>query len=274
MATEIKEGYLTKRGDVVNSWKRRYFVLEKDMMRYYSGRHEKLLGQPKGEFSVRGARLLILDSDDYGREHVIGVTPKLSSRTYILSADSAEELDSWVSVLSAHGVMYKAPDATGFVANPTFETGHTRSGSIALTSSETKVDPRSIREGFLVKQGAVLKNWKRRYFALFPHTLHYYKHKGDVIPAGEIPLLAGSLVVEEDMTLKDKEHEGKVAFSIVPLLPDFSNRKYILLADSDQDRRAWVNSINSVSANLKSEYSAQFDEAHQHPPVSRLELTH
>lgn len=39
--------------------------------------------------------------------------------------------------------------------------------------------------------GSKVKNWRRRYFALFPHTLKYYKRKGDVTAQGEILLGAG-----------------------------------------------------------------------------------
>jgi len=42
--------------------------------------------------------------------------------------------------------------------------------------------------GYLVKQGAVRRNWKRRWCVLTQFKLRYYKSKDDMRPAGEIPL--------------------------------------------------------------------------------------
>jgi hypothetical protein len=42
------------------------------------------------------------------------------------------------------------------------------------------------REGYLTKQGAVVKNWKRRWFVLQGSVMAYYKRPRDETPAGEI----------------------------------------------------------------------------------------
>lgn len=51
-----------------------------------------------------------------------------------------------------------------------------------------------IKEGYMQKQGAWVKNWKRRYFILKKGSLFYYKEREDKIPRGIINLLNASVV--------------------------------------------------------------------------------
>ncbi|CAB1450294.1 unnamed protein product [Pleuronectes platessa] len=48
-----------------------------------------------------------------------------------------------------------------------------------------------LREGFLVKRGHIVPNWKARWFVLKPDKLLYYKYEGgrrDSCQRGKIPL--------------------------------------------------------------------------------------
>jgi len=199
--------------------------------------YDKVQGQPKGSCVVRAARVLLLSPSDYGREFAFGVTPPLSSRTYVLVAFSAVERDDWVKALTKHGaVLYSSGDLTSVPGGAGLAASHDR---------QSKVDPRSLFEGHLFKQSSQLKTWNRRYFALFAHTLVYYKHKGDVQPAGDIPLLAGGTVAVEDTPKNDKDVERGFAFSLTPL-GGTSQRKVLLVADSEADRQAWLGALEPV----------------------------
>jgi len=46
------------------------------------------------------------------------------------------------------------------------------------------------REGFLVKQGGVVKNWKKRWFVLKGKTLYYFNTRQDSVQAGQMHLNA------------------------------------------------------------------------------------
>jgi PH domain len=177
-------------------------------------------------------------TDDYGREYCFGITPTLSRRTYVLSADSAADRDHWLEVLSKLGVMYHdGADGSGVSLEANVNARN-------RGSTTTKVDPRSLKEGFLVKQGGVWKTWHRRYFALFSHTLRYFKHKGDVVPAGEVPLIAGAIVQEEASTEPGKPY----MFSVSSTLASVTTRKYMICADTESSRAEWIEAIRRVSS--------------------------
>jgi copper chaperone CopZ len=44
------------------------------------------------------------------------------------------------------------------------------------------------KEGFLVKQGGLIRNWKKRWFVLKGDTLYYFKTRSDSEPSGKIQL--------------------------------------------------------------------------------------
>jgi len=64
----------------------------------------------------------------------------------------------------------------------------------SATAAEKKVSVASLiqpeKEGFLVKQGGVVKSWKKRWFVLKAKTLYYFNTRQDNEPAGVIHLNA------------------------------------------------------------------------------------
>jgi len=89
----------------------------------------------------------------------------------------------------------------------------------------------AIKEGYLVKQGAIVKNWRKRWFALSDTKLFYYKRKEDTEPAGVIDITRSRL---EDSVARPN------SFSIVSAN---SGRAYLLVAETPQERDEWMNII-------------------------------
>ena len=178
---------------------------------------------------MKNARLVTLAEQDYGKKYTFAVTPKFSKRTYVLVAESEGEREEWLMALIQHGahafnggINSSLPTSSSSNLNikrssfsrsvrdrkssdmdsPISQNHKSVSSFFAGDGGDdTKIDPRTIKEGFLIKQGATVKNWKRRYFALFPHSLVYFKHKGDASAAGEISLRAGGTVEIEDLNI-------------------------------------------------------------------------
>ncbi|KAJ6249517.1 tandem ph domain containing protein [Anaeramoeba flamelloides] len=69
----------------------------------------------------------------------------------------------------------------------------------------SRVPPKKIiKEGWLVKKGEKRKNWKKRYFKLYPRSIGYYKKKNSDKPLG-IVLLTGSAAGKRIGAKKKKE---------------------------------------------------------------------
>lgn len=88
---KTKTGYLTKRGDRFKSWKNRWFVVEKQWMRYYTSKDSP---DPKGVIDLSTASECVED-DSFSNGFRI-VLPK---RVYFIQASREEERESWVKLV-------------------------------------------------------------------------------------------------------------------------------------------------------------------------------
>ncbi|XP_055360315.1 pleckstrin homology domain-containing family A member 1 isoform X3 [Betta splendens] len=97
---------------------------------------------------------------------------------------------------------------------------------------------KAIKTGYCVKQGAVMKNWKRRYFTLEENALSYYKSEQDKEPLRLI-LLKEILKVQEckdrDLMMRDN------LFEVVT-----TSRNFYVQADSPEDMHSWIKAISGA----------------------------
>lgn len=94
-------------------------------------------------------------------------------------------------------------------------------------------------EGWLVKQGHLVKNWKRRYFVLEWPVLKYYKDPADAPAAARGQVLCDQVTLSEKLAL---ERTGKeYCFGIFH--PD--RKTYFLQAESEADMMRWVKAIRN-----------------------------
>lgn len=94
---EVISGYLSKMGEVVRSWRRRWFVLSiSNKLSYYEERDVKVC---KGTIDLNNVSAVRRSKDsrpgEFGFELV---TPK---RTYFLAAESEMSADEWMTALSS-----------------------------------------------------------------------------------------------------------------------------------------------------------------------------
>jgi hypothetical protein len=124
-------------------------------------------------------------------------------------------------------------------------------GSRDFLLSQVGLLPRIFRWGPLIKRGAVRKNWKVRYFALYRERLAYYRSESDMrassrtlrfIRYSDI-LHVGPASFEqldvESVTLP----EGKVVDQV--LMIETSNRTFFVVAENERDRDGWVDAIRT-----------------------------
>ncbi|XP_065900966.1 pleckstrin-like [Dysidea avara] len=94
-----------------------------------------------------------------------------------------------------------------------------------------------IKEGFLVKKGHVRRNWRTRWFTLMDDTLHYYKNRGDPMPAGSIDLAGASLIVPNSGTTKK---------SFLMQLSSLCGKELLVQAPDQATLTDWADSIEKV----------------------------
>ncbi|KAG8435641.1 hypothetical protein GDO86_013540 [Hymenochirus boettgeri] len=95
-----------------------------------------------------------------------------------------------------------------------------------------------IKAGYCVKQGAVMKNWKRRYFVLDENTIGYFKSELERDPLRVIQLREVQKVQEckqSDNMMRDN------LFEIVT-----TSRTFFVQADSPEDMHSWIRAISGA----------------------------
>ncbi|XP_006879946.1 PREDICTED: pleckstrin homology domain-containing family A member 1 [Elephantulus edwardii] len=99
-------------------------------------------------------------------------------------------------------------------------------------------DSAVIKAGYCVKQGAVMKNWKRRYFQLDENTIGYFKSELDKEPLRVIPLKEVHKVQEckqSDIMMRDN------LFEIVT-----TSRTFYVQADSPEEMHSWIRAVSGA----------------------------
>jgi len=94
--------------------------------------------------------------------------------------------------------------------------------------------------GWLTKEGAIWKTWRRRLFILQPPFLRYFKREGDEQPLGTIDLQTAGHI--RGIQYK----KMKFAFQV-----QTPRRTYILCGDTAEDRDKWVDILNSTLSSLR-----------------------
>ncbi|XP_076982415.1 pleckstrin homology domain-containing family A member 1 isoform X5 [Tamandua tetradactyla] len=99
-------------------------------------------------------------------------------------------------------------------------------------------DSAIIKAGYCVKQGAVMKNWKRRYFQLDENAIGYFKSELEKEPLRVIPLKEVHKVQEckqSDIMMRDN------LFEIVT-----TSRTFYVQADSPEEMHSWIKAVSGA----------------------------
>ncbi|XP_023697244.2 pleckstrin homology domain-containing family A member 1-like isoform X2 [Paramormyrops kingsleyae] len=104
--------------------------------------------------------------------------------------------------------------------------------------SKPTQDPAAIKAGYCVKQGAVMKTWKRRYFLLDENSVSYFKSDLDKDPLRIIPLKEVHKVQEckqSDILMRDNLFEVVTA-----------SRTFYIQAESPEDMHSWIKAVSGA----------------------------
>ncbi|EAX95627.1 AGC family protein kinase [Trichomonas vaginalis G3] len=89
----IKAGWGTKQGGLIKTWKKRWFVLEKDALVYFT----KEGGEEQGRIPI-GSTCVVSPAPDCKKQPAFKIVT--SERTYFIVTDTQKECSDWISAIS------------------------------------------------------------------------------------------------------------------------------------------------------------------------------
>ena len=104
----LREGYMTKLGEKVKNWKRRYFVLTANHLHYYRHIEDK---EPAGSILLLGTKISREQRSIVGVQHAFSITTADGRRKYIIYGDTQEQCNAWVEATSARSTFSGGDDA-------------------------------------------------------------------------------------------------------------------------------------------------------------------
>jgi len=98
-----KDGWLTKQGGGVKTWKRRYFILKTNFICYY--KDSKNLKHPQGVIDLNDCKVCKVDAESKKTFTFNIITTR---RTYLIKGDSDEDVDGWISSIEKAKAKFKS----------------------------------------------------------------------------------------------------------------------------------------------------------------------
>ncbi|XP_048026412.1 pleckstrin homology domain-containing family A member 1 isoform X1 [Megalobrama amblycephala] len=213
--------------------------------------------RPKAEFCFvinAGMRKFYLQAND--KQDLVEWVSALNNATKITVPKSGEQVahntaEACVDTsAAAKQVSYKTEIIAGVpIITTTQEKGEGQNGAdrsgmrkpqgpLPYYLSRSNQDQSIIKYGYCVKQGAVMKNWKRRYFMLDDNALSYFKSEMDREPLRVVPLKEVNKVQEckqSDLMMRDN------LFELVT-----TSRTFYIQSDSPEEMHGWIKAISGA----------------------------
>ncbi|XP_067223678.1 pleckstrin homology domain-containing family A member 1a isoform X1 [Chanodichthys erythropterus] len=213
--------------------------------------------RPKAEYCFvinAGMRKFFLQAND--QQDLVEWVNALNNATKITVPKSSDAVHSESQRLASNGNKKQVPYKTEIIAGVAVVTQTQQDGEVAHSVVGEKVglrkaqnnppylhtragqDQAVIKAGYCVKQGALMKNWKRRYFVLEQNSISYFKSDLEKEPL-KIILLKEVHKVQEckhgEIMMRDN------LFEVVT-----TSRTFYIQADSPEEMHSWIKAISGA----------------------------
>ncbi|XP_065098720.1 pleckstrin homology domain-containing family A member 1 isoform X4 [Paramisgurnus dabryanus] len=225
-------------------------------LKYISKVSDATKQRPKAEFCFvinAGMRKYFLQAND--KQDLVDWVSVLNNATKITVPKSCEQVPHTTDVVpdtlgATKQMSYKTEIVAGVpIITTTQEKGEALNGAdksgprktqgqLPFYLSRCNQDSTVIKAGYCVKQGAVMKTWKRRYFILDNNNLGYFKSDTDREALRLISLNDVKKVQEckqRDVMMRDN------LFELVT-----TSRTFYIQSDSPEDMHGWIKAISGA----------------------------
>nr|XP_057913971.1 pleckstrin homology domain-containing family A member 1-like isoform X1 [Doryrhamphus excisus]XP_057913972.1 pleckstrin homology domain-containing family A member 1-like isoform X1 [Doryrhamphus excisus]XP_057913974.1 pleckstrin homology domain-containing family A member 1-like isoform X1 [Doryrhamphus excisus] len=215
--------------------------------------------RPKAEFCFvinAGMRKYFLQAND--QQDLVDWVNALNKATKITvpkASDGQQNSENHKSLLDAVGPKKQVSYKTEIIGGVPIVTQTQHEGGDGADRAEREAMHRShsqlpyflarpaqdntvIKSGYCVKQGAVMRNWKRRYFLLEENSMSYFKSDLEKEPLRMIPLKEVHKVQEckqSDIMMRDN------LFEVVT-----TSRTFYIQADSPEEMHSWIKAVSGA----------------------------
>eukprot|EP00762_Andalucia_godoyi_P006206 ANDGO_01655.mRNA.1 Uncharacterized protein CG43867 len=213
-------GWMTKEGGSYKSWKRRYFVLQHQELRYYKKESDAGSAQkkPVGIIPIAGCNVLRLSKGERpDKKFGFKIESHIeNNRVYYFNTESVHESADWMTMLQkASGVNHDMLDMQ-------------KKASVRDKSLAGWLSKRGGRDG--------KKAFKRRYVYMDGDSIRYYLQPNDPKPKGEISLLGARLVDSSEEFLEFHLQAGG----------EDAGRVFVFKAEDPDSFRTWMGRLQEV----------------------------
>eukprot|EP01038_Epipyxis_sp_PR26KG_P006789 gene6789-9299_t len=173
----VKRGFAKKQGQLVKTWKHRYFVLEKGILTYFADLLSDSPPYPvhkKGEVSLIGMKVLFFE------DMILLTSDGKTDRDLLIKVTDQEERKGWISSLLNH---IKFANGEIEVKSSATSNAEPSEHKVEIITTKGKSPP-AIKQGLITKQGQFFKSWKKRHFVLNEGNLAYYESASEAAPYG------------------------------------------------------------------------------------------
>ncbi|XP_016090912.1 pleckstrin homology domain-containing family A member 1-like isoform X3 [Sinocyclocheilus grahami] len=213
--------------------------------------------RPKAEYCFvinAGMRKFFLQAND--QQDLVEWVIALNNATKITVPKSSDAVHSESQRLASNGNKKQVPYKTEIIAGVAVVTQTQQDGEVGHSVGGEKVglrkaqnhppylhtragqDQTVIKAGYCVKQGALMKNWKRRYFVLEQNSMSYFKSELEKEPLRIILLKEVHKVQEckhSEIMMRDN------LFEVVT-----TSRTFYVQADSPEEMHSWIKAISGA----------------------------
>uniref|UniRef100_A0A671RRL2 Pleckstrin homology domain-containing family A member 1-like n=1 Tax=Sinocyclocheilus anshuiensis TaxID=1608454 RepID=A0A671RRL2_9TELE len=213
--------------------------------------------RPKAEYCFvvnAGMRKFFLQAND--QQDLVEWVNALNNATKITVPKSSDAVHSESQRLASNGNKKQVPYKTEIIAGVAVVTQTQQDGEVGHSVGVEKVglrkaqnhppylhtragqDQTVIKAGYCVKQGALMKNWKRRYFVLEQNSMSYFKSELEKEPLRIILLKEVHKVQEckhSEIMMRDN------LFEVVT-----TSRTFYVQADSPEEMHSWIKAISGA----------------------------
>eukprot|EP00736_Rhodelphis_marinus_P010304 Rmarinus@m.2661 len=103
-----------------------------------------------------------------------------------------------------------------------------------------------IKEGYLLKEGHLKKNWKKRWFVVSPSEITYYEDHTKKRLKGSVPL--GTCTITPPKNERKEEHSFRISSNNIKGVGIYGEYpKYILAAETAEEKKEWFDLLTRLA---------------------------